>query len=128
MSVWYHEGKDAIWCNLVVQPFLVLVCTYAMRNDSEMPAKGCELECELLCFGACACMQHPCSFVPLPNTTHPDSVPVVKMDVTVQKQVSHQQLAPCESEECVQSCMAVKLPVPHGVPIAISPLPLIRLS
>ena len=48
ISVWYHEGKDATRCSLVVQPFLGLVCTSAMRSDSGIPTKSYELTCQFL--------------------------------------------------------------------------------
>jgi hypothetical protein len=82
-TVWFNAGKDAIWCSLVVQPFLGLVCRYAVGNDSGMLAKSYGLTCQILCLWVRACMQRPCNFDPLPNTTHPDSSPSFQTNVTV---------------------------------------------
>jgi hypothetical protein len=82
-SVWFSEGKDAIWCSQVVQPLLGVVCMYALRNGFGMPAKSYGLNCQFMCLCVRACMQRPCNFDPLPNTTHPDSSPSFQTNVTV---------------------------------------------
>ena len=42
---------DTNWGNLVVQPFLVLVCTYGVGSESEMPAERCKVRSEICVWG-----------------------------------------------------------------------------
>ena len=49
----FHRGLDATWCSLVDQPFLGLVCAYAMGTESEMPPESCRLAGENCSLGMC---------------------------------------------------------------------------
>ena len=73
-------------------------------------------------------MQHPCTFASLPDTPQPYSSQGPWMKVVVLGQVSHQPLAACQSDECVQSYTVLTTAVLCGAPTAISLSPLISLT
>ena len=128
IAMQYQEGLDAILCNLVVQPLLGLVCARDLGSDAEKPTESCLLACGFQRVCLCACMQHPCTFAPLPDTTQPHSSQGPGMKVVVLGQVSHQPLAACQSDEGGQSYTVLTTAVLCGAPTAISLSPLISLT
>ena len=85
MFMQFHEGLDATWCSLVVQPFFGLVCMYAMGSESGMPPESCQPLAENCSLGAYVHMHHPSTFNPLLGATHPDSNQTPVMEVAVQR-------------------------------------------
>lgn len=72
----FHRGFDATWGNLVVQPFLGLVCPYAMGSQSEKPAESCQLGSEICVWAhvrTCS-MQAPLTHCQTPPTHIQDKV------------------------------------------------------